>query len=259
MFQDFQQRSFNNVLHVELVAEAHLEVQLHELRLAVAAQVLVAETTCDLEVAVESAHHTELLELLRALGQHEELAGVYTRRHDVFAGAFGRSLNETRRIDFQTVLRREVLADDLEDLGAQHDVLAHACGAHIQVAVLQAQFLVDRVGINFKRRRFGFVQNGAIGSRNFNITGGKFGVFSTGLALVHNTRNLQHPLRTNGFSLSECLFVLLGMKHHLGQAVPIAQVDENQSAVVAAAVHPSAQGDGGSDMLGSKIAAGVCT
>jgi len=52
-----------------LVDEAHLQVELGELWLPVAAGVLIAEAARDLEVAVEPADHQQLLELLRTLGQ----------------------------------------------------------------------------------------------------------------------------------------------------------------------------------------------
>ena len=44
---------------VLLLDEAHLEVELGELRLAVGAQVLVAEAAGDLEVALEAGHHEQ--------------------------------------------------------------------------------------------------------------------------------------------------------------------------------------------------------
>ena len=73
--------------HGVLVDEAHLEVELGELRLAVAAQVLVAEAARDLEVAVDAGDHQQLLELLRALRQGVDVARLEARRDDEVAGA----------------------------------------------------------------------------------------------------------------------------------------------------------------------------
>ena len=72
---------------VVLGDEAHLEVELGELRLAVAAQVLVAEAAGDLEVAVHAADHEQLLELLRALRQRVDVPGLEARGHDEVARA----------------------------------------------------------------------------------------------------------------------------------------------------------------------------
>ena len=54
--------------------ERRLDVDLRELRLAVGAQILVAEAARDLEVAVEAGHHEQLLVDLRRLRQRVELA-----------------------------------------------------------------------------------------------------------------------------------------------------------------------------------------
>ena len=64
---------------VVLVDEAHLEVELGELGLAVAAQVLVAVAAGDLEVAVDAGDHQQLLELLRALRQGVDVARLEPR------------------------------------------------------------------------------------------------------------------------------------------------------------------------------------
>ena len=50
--------------HIGFVDEGHLHVQLGELGLAVGAQVLVAKAAHDLIVAVQAAHHEQLLEEL---------------------------------------------------------------------------------------------------------------------------------------------------------------------------------------------------
>jgi hypothetical protein len=50
---------------VVLGDEAHLHVELHEFVLAVGSQILVAKTTSHLVVAVDAAHHQQLLEQLR--------------------------------------------------------------------------------------------------------------------------------------------------------------------------------------------------
>jgi len=57
--------TLDHVLDVGLGHERHLEIDLRELRLPVEAQILVPEAAHDLEIAVEAAHHEELLEDLR--------------------------------------------------------------------------------------------------------------------------------------------------------------------------------------------------
>ena len=90
---------------VSSVDEAHLEVELGELRLAIAAQVLVAEAAGDLEVAVEAGDHEELLELLGALRQGVDRARLEARRDDEVAGALGGALDQDRRLDLDEPVR----------------------------------------------------------------------------------------------------------------------------------------------------------
>ena len=86
---------------VVLVDEAHLDVDLGELGLAIEAQVLVAEALHDLEVAVEARHHEQLLVELRALGQRVELSGVQPAGDQEVARAAGRVLAHERRLELE--------------------------------------------------------------------------------------------------------------------------------------------------------------
>ena len=56
--------------------KGHLDVDLGKLRLAILAQVLVAEAADDLKVAIHARDHEQLLEDLRRLGQGVKLARV---------------------------------------------------------------------------------------------------------------------------------------------------------------------------------------
>ena len=60
-FPDMGEGALDHVQDVVLRHEGHLEVELGELRLPVRTQVLVAVTAHDLEVAVQSGHHQQLL------------------------------------------------------------------------------------------------------------------------------------------------------------------------------------------------------
>ena len=56
-----------------LTHERQLHIHLGKLRLAVGAQILIAETFDDLIVTVKTRHHQQLFEQLRRLGQGIEL------------------------------------------------------------------------------------------------------------------------------------------------------------------------------------------
>ena len=74
---------------VLLVDEAHLDVELGELRLPVGAEVLVAEAARDLVVALHAGDHQQLLEQLRRLRQRVPVPGLQPDRHQEVAGALG--------------------------------------------------------------------------------------------------------------------------------------------------------------------------
>ena len=97
--RDLDDHRLDEVHDRGLVDEAHLEVELGELRLAVAAEVLVAEAARDLEVAIDARDHQQLLELLRALRQRVDVARLEPARDEEVAGALGRGLDQVRRLD----------------------------------------------------------------------------------------------------------------------------------------------------------------
>ena len=75
---------------VILVDEAHLDVHLRELGLAVGTEILIAEALRHLVVALDAAHHEELLQELGALGQGVEVTRLDTTGYEEVAGTLGR-------------------------------------------------------------------------------------------------------------------------------------------------------------------------
>ena len=123
------------------VEERRLDVELRELRLAVGAQVLVAEAAHDLVVAVEARHHQQLLEDLRRLRQREELARLRAARHEVVARALRRRLGEHRRLDVDEAVAVEVFAHRARHGVPQAQALLHHVATQVEVAVLEPRLL----------------------------------------------------------------------------------------------------------------------
>ena len=71
------------------LGESHLDVHLRELRLAVGAQVFVAEAAHDLKIAVEARDHQDLLEQLWRLRQGVEAPVLDAAGHQIIARALG--------------------------------------------------------------------------------------------------------------------------------------------------------------------------
>ena len=136
------QELFDDVEDHLLAREAHLEIDLRELELAVGALILIAEAAGDLEVAIEAGDHEDLLEDLRRLRQRVELPGMDAAGNEKIARALGRGLVEDGRFDFEEALRAEALADGASDVVAQVEVALHLGAAQVDVAIFEADFFV---------------------------------------------------------------------------------------------------------------------
>ena len=244
--------------HVVLGDEAHLQIELVELAgAAVGARVLVAETGRDLEIAVEARHHDELLELLRRLRQRVELARMQPRRHQEVARAFRRRRGQDRRLEFGEALLDHPPADRRDDLRAQRDVLVQPLAAQIEEAVFEPRLF----GI-FEYRRTPAaaipapgsapstssmrISTSPVGRSVFTVSG----VRATTLPVSVSTHS---GARLVGFGEGG----LVRLDHALGDAVMVAQVDEQQPAMVAPAIDPAGQPHRLADMLLAQLAAGV--
>src|SRR5262245_40603809 len=89
----------DRIEYVLLGDETHFQIELIELaRRTVRARILITEAGRDLEVAVETGDHDQLLELLRRLRQRVEFSRVQPRGHEIIACALGRRwASETRK------------------------------------------------------------------------------------------------------------------------------------------------------------------
>ena len=110
-FENGRKESFDQRVDLIERREAHLNVKLCELRLAIRAKVFVTKTVRNLEVFVETADHAQLLEELWRLRQRKKLSRLNTRRHDIVARTFRRRFDENRCFNLGETLRRHVAPD----------------------------------------------------------------------------------------------------------------------------------------------------
>ena len=229
--------------HGVLVDEAHLEVELGELGLAVAAQVLVAVAPGDLHVAVDAGDHQQLLELLRALRQGVHGPGLEPARDDEVARAFGRALDQRGRLDLDEAVGVMDLADGLDHPAPEHQPALHRLAPDVEVAVLQAQGLVDRrvrlVDVEGRRLRLG--QDVHLGRLELDRTCRQLRVLRAGQPHRHRAGHGHHELRADpaGRLVGDRGVHLVD--DDLRDAVPIAQVQEDELAVVAPPMDPAGQ------------------
>ena len=233
---------------VVLVDEAHLDVELGELGLAVGAEVLVAVAARDLVVALDAADHEQLLEQLRALRQRVEAARLQARGNQEVAGALGRRPRQRRGLDLDELVVREHGAGRGVDLGPQPDGVTRALTAQVQVAVLQARFLTGLV-VELERQRRALVEHLELGDVDLDRAGGDLEVLvALGTDLDH-AGDLDAVLRAQTVSL-------LGdgalPEHHLGDTGRVTQIDEDHPAVITTPGNPTGEGYGLLGLLGSQ-------
>ena len=233
---------------VVLVHEAGLGVELHELELAVGPQVLVPQAAGDLVVAVDAAHHAELLEDLRALRQGVDRARLLAGRHHDVAGPLGRAGDEHGRLDLDEALVLHGTPNGRVDRGPDLEVALEPGTAQVDVPVAQAQHLVD-VGpvVDRERRRLGPGEDRDLGCRHLDHSGG-LGRVGGGLgAGAHGAGHLEDELGPQ---------FVAAVHDDLDDAAAVPEIDEGQVlAVLAHAVDPAAQGGLGADVVGAQVAA----
>ena len=234
---------FHHVAHIVALHEGHLNVHLGELRLAVGAQILVAEAAGNLVVALYAGAHEHLLELLGALGQGVELARVRTARHNVVASALGGGVRQDRRLNLQESALVEGPAHGLGHRVAQLQVGEHLRTANVQVAPFHAGDLVGLDAVfDGKRRCHRSVQHLHGAGQHFDLAGNHVRVHSLRRPLAHAAGHLQHVLAAQVLGCMEVLLAhAIRIDDHLRIALAVAQVDEDEPAVVAGMPRPTGQ------------------
>ena len=243
VFEHLFGHAFGDVHDFILVQERGFQVDLGKFRLAVGAQVFVAEAFGDLVVAVETGHHQQLFEQLRRLRQREKFARMHAAGHEVVARAFGGGAGQHRRFDVDEALRVQITAHAHGYLITQAQIALHHGAAQVDDAVLQAHGFADVFVVNHKRRRGGGVQDFDFFGQNLDFAGHHFVVGSAFGAVAHAAGDAQNVFVAGGIGQSK-RFGCVGVNHDLDDAFAVAQVDKNHTAVVAPAVHPAFDGYG---------------
>ena len=243
--RDLDDHRLDEVHDRGLVDEAHLEVELRELGLPVAAEVLVAEAPRDLVVAVDARDHQELLELLRALGQGVDLAGPEPARDEEVAGTFGRRLHEIGRLDLDEPGALVRGMDRVHEPAPEDEAARDRLAAQVEVAVLEPERLVDLgVGIvDVERRRLRLVEDLDAGRLDLDLAGRELRVLGARQALRDGPDDGHHELGPHEAARLVGGRCIGPVDDHLGDPVPVPEVEEDQAALVAPAVHPAGQSD----------------
>src|SRR5256712_5296795 len=244
LLPDVREAAFDDIEHVVLGDEGHLEVELGELRLAISALVLVAVAAHDLEVAVHPRHHQELLVELRRLGQRVDVARLQPAGNQVIARPFRRTADQNRRLDLDKALVVEKVPNRLGHPVTELEIPGHPLAPKIQVTVAKPQLLVDHtVLIDGRGGRLRAVEDTDGLRIDLDRTGREPLVFRSRWALDDRTTDVDHGLQPQ-LAARRMRLGMHRIELHLDDPTSVAQVDEDQAAQVTPPVHPTIDVDG---------------
>ena len=177
-------------------------------------------------------------------------------RHEVVAGAFRGAAGEDRGLVFGESEVPHLAAQGFDELGAHHDVVVEVFAAEVQEAVFEAErFRRVLVLRDQERQLFGLAEHGHLIGHEFDLAGRDLRVHGLRRAGDDFAREAHDRLHAPAF---EFLIEILGrVDHDLRLAVVVAQVDEDDAAVVAHAVDPAGKACSDSDVAFSQFAAGM--
>ena len=249
------QHGFDRVEHVVLRDKAHFEIELVEFaRRTISARVFVAEAGRDLEIAIETGNHQQLLEHLRRLRQRVELARMDAAGHQIVARAFGARRGQDRRLEFGEALIDHPATNRRNHLRTQHDIVVQSLATQVEIAVTQANILrvfgiAEHGERQFGRRRLHRHLAGA----QFDVAGGQVGVGRLAGAGDDFAGNRDHGFGAGTVDRLERFRVDIG--NDLGDAEMIAQIDEQQAAMIALPMNPAGEANGFSDVRSAQFRA----
>ena len=182
--------------------------------------------------------------MLGRLGKRVKRAGVEAARDKEFSGALGGGFEENRRLDFEKTFVFQRVTDGFGGEGAGLDEVQVARSAQVEEAVFEAQVFADLVSfvvLHWERQRLADVVDGDFVGYHFHLAGGELGIDGLGGTFHDLAGNLDHGFRLESVGL-RVHFAAVGVKHHLGDALAIAQIDEADAPEIAHGVNPANQG-----------------
>ena len=194
---------------------------------------------------------------LRRLREGVEHAAVDAARHEVVARALGRRGREDGRLVLVEALGPHLLAQEADHLGAQDDVVVQLFAAEVEEPVLEAHLLalLGLVVRDVERRDAGGALHDELVRLNLDLAGGEVGVDRLGVAELHLARHGDDAFEVR--LLDEAKEAAARVHDDLGDAVVVAQVYEQDAAVVAEAEHPAGEPDRLAGVLLAELVAGM--
>ena len=176
----------------------------------------------------------------------------------VIAGALGGALRQDGGFDLDEFLARKIVPHRLADPVAEKKVLLERSAPKVEVAVLQAERLARiRILFDLEGRGFRLAEHLERGDADLDLPRLQVRVGHPLGPEDHLPPDGQHPFRADLPGELVGRLAVGGIGHHLGDAVAIAQVDENEPAVIPACLGPAHQHHLAVHVPGPEIAARV--
>ena len=178
------------------------------------------------------------------------------RRHEKVARAFGARGGEDRRLELEEFLLLHPSAQRIDNLTTQHDVLVKLLASQVEEPIFKPRILGIGLVAKYRQRQVpGRPQHLDRLHIDLNEPGRHFGVFGAARALAHLAVDADDEFRAQLLRIAEGGRIRID--DALGEAVMVAQIDEQQAAVVADAMAPSGKPDVGAVLGEGQGAAGM--
>ena len=158
---------------------------------------------------------------------------LHTAGHQIIPRALGRGFDEHRSLDLHKMQLVVIIPHHLGNFGAHHDGLVHGGAAQIQIAVFQAQLVVDIDAVaHLKGSCLRAAEHAQLGDEQFHLARGDLVRFR--LALTQRARGNNDILAFQAGGLFKHGPVRGIVKNKLQDACGVPQVRKNNAALVAA-------------------------
>ena len=129
----------------------------------------------------------------------------------------------------------------------QPQTLVHDLTAEVEIAIFEADFFADLL-IQLERQGLRAIEELQLDGQEFHASGGEVGVHRPARTFADPSFDADHELIAQPLRFPENLR-RIGVEHHLQQPLAIAEVHENDSAMVPPPVNPSGHLDRLADQL----------
>ena len=167
---------------------------------------------------------------------------MHPARDQVVARAFRRGARQQRRFDIDEAVRVQEGTQPVRNSRPLAQALLHLGPAQVDIAIAQPGLLADVGVFQLERRRVGGIQHLQLDTQHFHSPGRQVRIQRSLRAAAHPSPDLQDILVADPFRRGEG-GLGIRVEDNLHQSPVIAQVHEDHSAMIAAAMHPAAQGD----------------